>query len=74
MTLNKPSVSQLYPYNFSVLYERHKGMCHDGISLKNKTQMIETNRNEQENSRWARAISLARLGWWDAAFSRQIYV
>lgn len=36
--------------------------------------MIETNRNEQENSRWARAISLARLGWWEADFSRQIYV
>lgn len=36
--------------------------------------MPMTNYNDQDHSRWNRAISLAKIGWWEADFSREIYV
>ena len=33
-----------------------------------------TNYSDQDRSRWDRAISLAKIGWWEADFSREVYV
>lgn len=36
--------------------------------------MSMSNYNEQDRSRWESAIKLARVGWWEADFSREVYL